>query len=512
MDQADKDLERALAESAAMSGLHTPQETGITMSHDVIIPTELPFFGPANREAYDPDQWAMVRASPEVLEPPPSGRKREPGVPVFLRSRRSGIEASSLGALLTILHAIPAARNALLRSGLQPATYGQNPEWWKGGRIEPLGLPDNDGIRMATTTTTTTVTTIDSDEDDTDSSNISDGGRLNSGPKMDSEFVRDFVEEVHRLMAFLDNTDRAYGTADNLTDTMAMKECYGMETSQKFFEAARRLDLPEILHHFFADVQLMGIKHMGVPLRSESYAILEIKVEDSNILFGLHDLYSAIDVIYWEDLYRFDPSVSHVNVSDASMAVLTKVAPVQILRLSTTKKMPFEEPFDVPELLYTDRYMNENSSRALEIQVQLQKVYDAIRKIDAARDKITTFLDKSESPPVPRDRITLSEQAIAFAIQKEWQYRTQMVWGRYKAAQNTAEPFDYSVAEIYAAEPVTTEEKDMLRMFLTEITVHRHKLISMNKRIKSRPTLPTLSLRSPCLCSLIFSTLFFLTY
>jgi hypothetical protein len=509
MDQADNDLQRALAESAAMFSRDAlPQETGITMSHDVVIPTELPFFGPANREAYDPDQWAMVRASPEVLEPLPSGRKREPGFPVFLRSRRSGTEASSLGALLTILHAIPAARNAFLRAGMRPATYGQNSEWWKGSRIEPLGVPDNDGsIRMTTTAAaaaaaTTTVTTVDSDEDESDSSNngsnnmVAHGdGQLKSGPRTDSAFAREYVEEIHRLMAFLDTSDRAYGTADNLTGTSALKECYGMETSQRFFEAARRLDLPEFLHNFFYDVQLMGIKEMGAPLRSESYAILEIKVDDMSIPFGLYDLYSAIDVIFWEDLYRFDPSEAHISVSDACMAVLTKVAPLQILRLNTSKMVPFEQPFDVPEVLYTDRYLNENSARALEIQVQLQKVYDNIRKIDAAKDKITTYIDKSEREPVKRDRFVLSEQAVAFAIQKAWQFRAQMVWDRYKAAQNTPEQFDYSVAEIAAAEPQTQEEKDMLQMLKAEVAVHRQKLISMHKRVQSRspyhPILPS---------------------
>ncbi|ERS98723.1 hypothetical protein HMPREF1624_05510 [Sporothrix schenckii ATCC 58251] len=489
--QADEDLERALAESAAMAGTtHAPQETGITMSHDAAVSTELPFFGPANRDVYDPDQWAMVRASPEVLEPPPSGRKREPGVPVFLRNRRSGTEASALGALLTILHAIPAARNALLRSGRQPATYGQNSEWWKGSRIQPLGVPDNDGsIRMATpaaaTAGMTTVISVDSDEDDTSSSSMADGGRLESGPRMNSAVAREYVEEMHRLMAFLDSTDRAYGTADNLADTAVMRECYGMEMSQRFFEAARRLDLPEILHTFFCDVQLMGIKHLGVPLRSESYAILEIKVDGDNVPFGLHDLYSAIDAIYWEDLYRFDPNVSHISVHEASMAVLAKVAPVQILRLSTNRQVPFIEPFDVPEVLYTDRYMGENASRALEIQVHLQKVYDTIRKIDAAMRDVTAFNDHSSAPhTVVRDRVVLSDQAIAFAIQKEWQYRAEMVWGRYKAAQNTPESFDYNEAQIYAAEPVTDEEKETLRTLQTEIAVHRQKLISIQKRVQ----------------------------
>ncbi|KAL1910251.1 hypothetical protein Sste5344_003867 [Sporothrix stenoceras] len=501
MNQADEDLERALAMSAAEAfgtdaaaamNMRPQQESGVTSSHDYAhdysVPTNLPFFGPANREAYDPNQWAMVRASPENTEPPPSGRKREPGVPVFLRSRKSPSEASMLGAILTILHAIPGARNAMLQSGLQQATYGQNSEWWKGSRIEPLGVSKND-IHMASqaAAATTTITIVDSDEDENGvDSNMTDGGQIKTGPKMDTEFAREFVEEVHRLMAFLDSTDRAYGTADGLTETAALKECFGMETSQRFFEAARRLKIPEFLQHFFFSVQLTPLKAMGSPIRSETYAILEIKVDNTHLPFGLHDLYTAIDIIFWEDVYKFDldPEKKQMALEDASMATLTKVAPVQIFRLSTPKVVPFQEPFDVPEFFYLDRYMDENSVRALEIQVHLHKVYANIRKIDAAIQEVTTYADYSDNndKPVNRDRIILSEQAITFAFQKEWQFRAEMVWGRYRAAHNTPQQFDYSVAEIYAAEPITDEEKATLQVLRSEIAVHRQKLIDITNK------------------------------
>src|SRR4051812_47859135 len=51
----DMDLERALAESAAMSRLQSPQESGI-----LDPPGYKPYFGPANRAEYDPHEWAMV--------------------------------------------------------------------------------------------------------------------------------------------------------------------------------------------------------------------------------------------------------------------------------------------------------------------------------------------------------------------------------------------------------------------------------------------------------------------
>src|SRR3569833_754378 len=173
-------MERAMAESRAMSGMQSPQETGLTQ------PDNLPFFGPATKDAYDPNQWAMVTTSKQSPEPGPSGRKRGEGQPAFLRCRWFGWVVFRLGGILTILHAIPSARNVLVELGsTPPAGYGSSSERWKGNPIIRPAAP----------------------------SDVQWGATAEA----------DFAEELHRLMAFLDSTDRSYGTADGLLLTQAWK-------------------------------------------------------------------------------------------------------------------------------------------------------------------------------------------------------------------------------------------------------------------------------------------------
>lgn len=171
------DLELAKAIAASMC----EQDTGI-VAHDNFTYTSPanPNFVPAqeNKE-YDPSQWALTTTQAEeiVLDPLPKDRKREPGAPAFLRPSRLG---NSLSGALTIFHSIPLAREALLSRGYSLSDYGSHPQWWKGERIQSTHVVD-----------------IDNDH-------------------ISSDQVEEELSEIQRLMAFLDWTERAYGSVDNL--------------------------------------------------------------------------------------------------------------------------------------------------------------------------------------------------------------------------------------------------------------------------------------------------------
>ena len=492
MAREDQELERALAESAAMSGLHTPQETGVTASDPYVpigpqLPTDMPFFGPASRDAYEPDQWAMVHKTLEPQEPDPSGRMRAEGTPAFLRSRQTGYDASTLSALLTVLHAIPLARNSFLAAGEQPASYGQNPEWWKGERIDPVGVPE-----PGQTTSANLINIADSDED------IS-YEQQQQQQSLELEGARELIDELHRLMAFLDRTTRAYGTADRIADSKLARECNGVDADQNLFEALRRLALPGMQQAFFSDVQLLPFADLNAPVRSESYAILDLKVDsDANTdtpLSAPSDLYSAMDNLYWEDLYQYYPGQESASVVNSNMAVVSRLAPVQILHLGVTPNHNTPKEFEVPAVLYLDRYLQENKQRAAGLQVQLQKVYDALHRIDTLMYTLKTYVDHSDpNKPVARDRVILSEQAINFAVQKEWQQKAQVAWERYTArkiaakdadANTSGHGFDFSVADVDTLQPATKDELGMRRFLQAEMVVHIQKLKSIKKKAAS---------------------------
>lgn len=172
-DANDEDLQRAINMSL---GHEMPeQENGVTGTGQQ--------FGEAKRAYYDPMKWSMmpVATSREVTDhPPPSKRKRVEGHPAFLRGSK---DTAYLGALLTIYHGIPLAREALLLPPLTALAYGHDPTWWSGTsdeNIKSLSL-------------------------EADHAYI-ERGKVN------------LLAEVQCLMAFLDRTDRAYGSTNSLAD------------------------------------------------------------------------------------------------------------------------------------------------------------------------------------------------------------------------------------------------------------------------------------------------------
>ena len=123
------------------------------------------------------DTWPVNTSNePESMEPA-ADRKRVEGQPVVLDPRTppntSGADnVAQLSAVLTILHKIPKVREALLLASLRDGTE-ETPwdSWWNGGQSQSRG-------------------------------------RLEESEKDPSISV---LEETARIVAFLDETERAYG-------------------------------------------------------------------------------------------------------------------------------------------------------------------------------------------------------------------------------------------------------------------------------------------------------------
>ncbi|KAG9783072.1 hypothetical protein HRR83_002015 [Exophiala dermatitidis] len=180
-DMNDHALQRAMAESLRQN--LPAQENGVTGTGT--------HFGPAVRDYYDPSNWAMTTfsTSREVVDhPPPSKRRRVGDEPAFLRGSK---ETDYLGPLLTIYHSIPLAREALLMASLKVHNYGYEENWWSGST--------NENTKALATDSTLQI--------DKDECNL--------------------LAEVQCLMAFLDHTNRAYGSVDALADLQAVRGTQG---------------------------------------------------------------------------------------------------------------------------------------------------------------------------------------------------------------------------------------------------------------------------------------------
>lgn len=187
----EADLQRAI--NLSLNQDAPDQENGVTGMGQQ--------FGPALKPQYETSKWSLVpvATSREIVDhPPPAKRRRLEGQPAFLRGSK---ETGYLGSLLTIYHGIPLAREALLLPSLDVHAYGYVPDWWSGSSDENRKSLSFEANQQT------------------------DNNRLN------------LLAEVQCLMAFLDNTKRAYGSVDALTDLYALRTYQPESPFSRFLEA-----------------------------------------------------------------------------------------------------------------------------------------------------------------------------------------------------------------------------------------------------------------------------------
>lgn len=341
-EREEREMQQAMAASLDRSFEPADdQETGV-------ITTQGTQFGPANREYYDTASWAITtyrdpETKEECVHPDPEERMRR-GLPAFLRPSKN---VDSLGALLTILHAIPLAREALLSRDKLIPDYGYHPHWWNGTRIHaPSPSPSADG----------------------------------ANPTMDAP--DEVLLETQRLMAFLDGTKRSYGSVDALANLLSARR-----------DAPRNF-LPEFLIKWqLAACPLDEDRRSGSIFESAIHRKFSISDADPTLLLfpnadlsfevdRADTLYDVIDTNLWPD----------TPDNRAHEAWMDTVAPVFIMRLST--RSTSDEPIGVkiPPVWYPDRYMESNKeftqqlrTYRLEAEAELERLEKLILKYSTAQ-------------------------------------------------------------------------------------------------------------------------------
>lgn len=344
-EMGDLDLQRALAESAEEAGLQ-PQQYGVTNG------SSMPYFGPANQSTYDESQWGMVlgnSSAHEILpDPEPADRRRHGTLPAFLKP---SVEDHRLAALLTIYHEIPLARELFLSSSDMLPDYGHDPEWWAGKVIE-----------------TRRATMVDD--------------QLSSWAEASQQDLDNFVWELQRLMAFLDKTNRSYGSVDALAKMNAVALMDAPDTEQKFFEAWKqacvKADKSSFVPFIFTDAVQPGDSDDS-PTQSKYFAVLDLNLPHPSADEQADTLYDLADQALWA-MSRMDAERS---------AYLSKPGEVVAFKIggdSDECKM-----VSIPSTWYPDRYLKENREVALEMRDKKAKIRASMERIDALQRKLTYF-------------------------------------------------------------------------------------------------------------------------
>ncbi|KFA62131.1 hypothetical protein S40285_01648 [Stachybotrys chlorohalonatus IBT 40285] len=434
--QEDEDMQRAMRESAQEAGIELPQQESGVMDGSV----SNPHFGPANRSDYDQGNWAMVTTgsgpAPERSNTPaPSERKRVEGAPAFLVQGRTSAMPHPLGGLLTILHEIPLARNVLLGCGAPAASYGHSSTWWNGSRILPLqvlaqlhedpgGLPDSEEAKPG------------------------------------------FEEEVHRLMAFLDSTERSYGTASVLADIMAQSD---NGPDNMFYE---------IINERYPDetrplVQLLKVAPvLGDDTGDEEgrFGLLDIR-HSTDAYAQIKTLYECLDHIMWSD------TIVCEDLDRCKMAMFEEMGEVLAIKLGGDGP---SNSVDIPMEFYPERYLTTRKDEARRIQLAMRQNKELLDKA----------LQRNRSIRRWRNPASTREHDKRELIKKEgerWQAYSSYLQSRARFRNMQESGFDTDKYPDYQQAPcqMDNQEQEVHRTVEDSITWTEQVLADLDEKVKS---------------------------
>ena len=335
--EEDFQLEQAIAIS---KGEALPsQEVGVTDA-------SRPYFGPPTRDYYDNREWMMTttrhNAQEILINPDPPDRKREPGSPAFLKPSPA---KSYLPSLITILHAIPMAREALLARNHTLPEYGSSNEWWDGMPIHTPKIIDLEH------------------------------------PDAENDW-EDIIFESQRLMAFLDQSDRAYGSTDVLANMKGVRSREDVEGGflETWQEACSQASLDEELGSVFVSrARSTDPQDLNV-LKEDPFFCLDLRIYDGLANTG-QTLYEAFDDALWAGF----------NPGDSEEIYLNTIGEVFAIRVFRMDEAENGLGIRIPSVWYADRYLKDSVKATKEMRLEKEAVKKDVQRIEYLRSRITKF-------------------------------------------------------------------------------------------------------------------------
>jgi len=341
-------MERALAASR-QDVRYEGQESGVVGSDG------------QKTDYYDPSRWAMTvsrqregfESSEIVPDLDANERKHNDHEPRFLKHLTSG---DYLPNLLTIVHAIPLARETLLFRSFSPYSYGQDPDWWRGHEIK---LPK--------------IVHLD------------DGTPTEPANGNDDEIVA----EMQRLMAFLDCSARSYASADSLAkfaktksrDPTSIQESLLDHALYAWESAARNIEAPgatnlEIFHSIAGTTNPEG---MSTPNAWSLPMNASVDYQSSEETVTLEEV---MDNTLWDT----DPD-------DEALYDTYLERAADILPFRITQDVPGKAKLGLvaPSSMYVDKYLQENAEATRPIRREMAEVKQRMRKLSDVQKRLKTF-------------------------------------------------------------------------------------------------------------------------
>jgi len=334
----DDELQQAILLS---QGRSFQQETGIRTRDG----QEKPSFGPATKAYYDEQQWGLTIAQEVVPDVPARERKHTVFEPRSLKYLPSG---DYLPSLLSICHAIPLARTALLMSDFAQADYGYDPDWWRGHKIAMPRIVHTADGRPA-------------------------------DPNTDK--YDEFIAEVQRIMAILDSSDRSYATIGALlhTDLMDDGNANHLETFlRRWVEAAcskvddegAREQVSEVFRTLVGTTDRLGMDTPHMTVVDMDFA----KMVDGQTI----NLIELMDNFLWD-------TADESNMADN---YIQHPASIIVMKLKQANPSMPDLGVEVPPAIYIDKYLKDNVAASKEVRQSMARGRKRVARIEAIEKKL----------------------------------------------------------------------------------------------------------------------------
>lgn len=340
-EREDYEIQQAMSQSMTENQT-VHQENGVMMANN-------PYFGPATREHYDTQKWTMTLprsfAQEIIGNPDPSDRARGPEFPAFLKS---SLAEHRLPALIKILHSIPMGREALLNRAHTMPDYGYDEAWWDGVPIDSRKLYSINGI---------------GEDKGTDAEEI--------------------IYETQRLIAFLDETDRAYGNVEALAQIPTLKNHRGALVTGGFLDswsaATKTLNAENPLARVFQIVSITtDIKNRV--LDSHLHHSLDLSIPDTDT-DSVRNLYDIMDRHFWGDSLK----------NDSSYHCLKEAGDIICIQISRQREDALGTGIKIPAILYLDRYFASSKAKVRDMLAAKRTVNEEIKILEGVRDRIMKY-------------------------------------------------------------------------------------------------------------------------
>lgn len=357
-EREEREMQKAVAASLDRSFEYVDddQETGV-------ITAQGTQFGPANRDFYDSETWAITTykdqdTKEECVHPDPEERKRG-DLPAFLRPSKN---VNSLAPVLTILHEIPLAREALLFRKNVIADYGYHPHWWNGTRIQTPSPMVEDNYYSTDDPTTST--------------------------------PHEVLIETQRLMAFLDGTKRSFGSVDALANLLSLRRDAPLRFLLDFLIQWQLAVCPPS-EDGRSDSVFESAIHRKHTLDDDP-TLVRFPSADLSFEPGTVDtLYDVIDTNLWPDTIE-DP---------AQEAWMKTVAPIFIVRLQPHGTSDKPVGVKIPATWYPDRYMESNKEFTNQLRAYRLQA-------EAELDELEESIQKHSTVKMPNGRVISTKSLI----------------------------------------------------------------------------------------------------